>query len=185
MMVLTPYFTHTQVVQIETDLVVRCLAEDRIAQRQFYDKYCEAMYNVAYRILFDEDEAADALQEAFVAAFADLKTYRAESSLGSWLKTIVVRKALYKLRHRKHFEDYNKIGHEGECEWQDALTGEALENAIKKLPEGYRTVFTLIEIEGYAHKEVAELLKISEGTSKSQLFHAKKMLQNLLKDLRP
>jgi RNA polymerase sigma factor (sigma-70 family) len=175
---------YSKLINPENSIIQQCLQNDRLAQRQLYEKYKSAMFSVAYRILADYDEANDALQEAFIAAFGDLASFRQDSSFGAWLKTIVVRKALYKNKWRRKHESYETVLGQETPMWHDALTGEILDKAIRSLPDGYRAVFSLIEIEGYSHKETAELLQISEGTSKSQLFHAKKQLQESLKELR-
>ncbi|GAB3831589.1 RNA polymerase sigma factor [Hymenobacter jeollabukensis] len=159
-------------------LLAGCRAQDRASQYRLYQRYKSAMFSSALRILRDRDLAQDALQEAFVDVFRQIESFRGESALGAWIKTIVVRSALRVLRREQRMEVYDQERHpEPLVAWHDNLTGEALEKAIGELPAGYRAVFCLIEVEGYMHREVAELLGISEGTSKSQLFHAKKMLQ--------
>lgn len=175
--------TYQTVANPEIELLKLCLQQDRKAQQQLYDKYKTAMFTVAYRILADYDEANDALQEAFIAAFTELHTFKQTSTFGAWLKTIVVRKALYKNKWKRKHETYETALGQEDLTWHDTLTGELLEKAIASLPDGYRAVFSLIEIEGFSHKETAELLQISEGTSKSQLFNAKKILQQKLKGL--
>lgn len=168
--------------ETEIELVEGCISNDRKSQKRLYYKYCNAMYTIALRILKDEDDASDALQEAFIQVFKDIKTFRRESTIGAWIKTIVIRSSLRKIK-KNVFEEINdntlNIPDQQSC----ALTGEYIEKQIMSLPTGYRTVFLLIEVEGYSHKEVAEILNISEGTSKSQLFYAKRQLRALLKDL--
>lgn len=166
----------------EADLISACLSNDRLAQKKLYDRYCNAMYTVAYRITGDFELANDVLQEAFIKIFRGLDKFRQESSLGAWIKTIVVRTALSKIKQRHTYEPLDNQHFEQSINWGHSLDVEYLEKAIQALPEGYRAVFVLIEIEGYSHKEVAELLNISVGTSKSQLFHAKKRLREALKD---
>jgi RNA polymerase sigma factor (sigma-70 family) len=159
-------------------LLAGCLAQNRLAQYQLYQRYKGAMFSSALRILNDRDLAQDALQEAFVEVFRQLESFRQESALGAWIKVIVVRCALRILRREQRMEVYSPLQHaEPLVAWHDSLTGEALEKAIGELPAGYRAVFCLIEVEGYRHREVAELLGISEGTSKSQLYQAKRQLQ--------
>jgi RNA polymerase sigma-70 factor (ECF subfamily) len=169
--------------ETEIELVEGCIRNDRKAQKKLYYKYCNAMYTIALRILKNEDDADDALQEAFIQVFKDINTFRRESTIGAWIKTIVIRSALRKLKKNVFIEEINdntlNIPDQQSC----ALTGEYIEKTILSLPPGYRTVFLLIEVEGYSHKEVAEMLKISEGTSKSQLFYAKRHLRALLKEL--
>ncbi len=173
----------TQSIRTESELINACLAQDRKAQRTLYERYKRAMFTTAYRITGNFQTAEDVLQEAFVRVFKGLPKFRKESTLGAWIKTIVVRTALSHIKKKQlpleewqdHHQDQTPI------DWGDYLEAEYLEKAIKDLPDGYRSVFTLIEIEGYSHKETAELLGISVGTSKSQLFHAKKMLRKKLK----
>ena len=169
----------------ENELIEACLANDRLAQKQLYDKYKNAMYTVSYRITNDFDLANDSLQEAFIQIFKSLKSFRRESTLGAWIKTIVVRTAIKQVKKRKSFSELNEQITSGPdfIDWGDYLDAEYLEKAIQALPAGYRSVFVLIEIEGYSHKEVGEMLSISEGTSKSQLFHAKKKLRSMLEKM--
>ncbi len=167
----------------ETELIKGCLANNRLAQKTLYDKYKRGMYTVAYRITGEFDMANDALQEAFIQVFRGLAKFRGESTLGAWIKTIVVRAAIKKVKKKVHFEQIeDHTQGAGFIDWGDFLNAEYLEKAINSLPEGYRAVFTLVEVEGYQHKEVAEMLGISAGTSKSQLYHAKRKLRTILKD---
>lgn len=162
----------------EEQLLTGCLAQERAAQFQLYQRYKAAMFACALRILHDRDLAHDALQEAFVKVFRQLATFRQEATLGAWIRTIVVRQALQLLRQESQMEVYDPLRHaEPLVAWYDDLTGEALDKAIGELPTGYRTVFCLVEVEGYSHREVAALLGVSEGTSKSQLYRAKQQLQ--------
>lgn len=168
----------------EAHLVAACRAHDRQAQHQLYLRYKTAMFSAALRILGSRDLAQDALQEGFIDVFQSLASFRQQSTLGTWVKTIVVRRALRTLRREQRMDVYDPDHHpEPLVAWHDGLTGEALDKAIGELPAGYRAVFCLVEVEGYAHREVAELLGISEGTSKSQLFQAKRVLQRKLQHL--
>jgi RNA polymerase sigma factor (sigma-70 family) len=164
----------------EKQLIAACLENDRLAQKELYERYKRAMYTLAYRITGDFDLAADVLQDAFIQVFRYLEGFRQESTLGAWIKKIVVRTAVRAVKKRIHFEELDVVGPERRVAWDHYLDADYLEKAIGLLPEGYRTVFTLVEVEGYAHKEVGELLGISEGTSKSQLFYAKKKLRDIL-----
>ncbi len=165
----------------ENELVQACLANNRLAQKNLYDKYKKAMYSLCYRITGDFEAANDVLQDAFVKVFRGLPSFRAESTLGAWIKTIVVRTAYSYLRKEKMFmEDLDNLSNPPKIDWGHYLDTEYLEKAILSLPEGYRMVFVLVEIEGFTHKDVARILGISEGTSKSQLFYSKKRLREIL-----
>ncbi|MDO1447116.1 RNA polymerase sigma factor [Rhodocytophaga aerolata] len=169
--------------EAENELIAQCRKGDRAAQKKLYDQYKKAMFTKAFRIVNNMDHAHDVLQEAFLEVFKDIGQFRGNSTLGAWIKTIVIRKALRKQRIEIKYESIHEIQHGEPAEWPDTLSGEQLHKAIQALPAGYRAVFTLIEIEGYSHKEVSTLLHISEGTSKSQLYHSKKMLQKMLKSI--
>ena len=163
------------------ELIERCLAQDRLAQKKLYDLYKTAMYTLAYRMCNDFGLADEVLQDAFLQVFRYLHTFRKESTLGAWIKTIVIRSAYKKIKQSISFQplDYQ---HYQPITWGNELDTDYLEQAIQSLPAGYRSVFILVEIEGYTHQEIGELLGISAGTSKSQLYHAKRKLRVLLRN---
>lgn len=164
----------------EADLISGCLLQDRIAQRQLYDRYKKAMYTLACRITGDFDDANDVLQDSFLEVFRHLDQFRGDAKLGAWIKRIVVRKSVKKRRiigWQQAEEDELEVA----VNWgDDEINVAHLETAIFALPDGFRSIFVLAEIEGYTHREIGEMLNISEGTSKSQLFHAKRKLRNML-----
>jgi RNA polymerase sigma-70 factor (ECF subfamily) len=170
---------------LERDLVERCIRNDRTAQHELYHRYCDAMFSTAYRVMNNRDDAHDVLQDSFIQVFRDIKQYRFESSLGSWIKTIVIRTSLRQLyKNRKlAFADMEDLSSEASILIPDTLSSEYLEKVILSLPDGYRTVFLLTEVEGYTHEETANILGISIGTSKSQLHHAKNMLKRRLSSI--
>ena len=173
-----------QVDPYEIELVDGCLKGDRVSQRALYDRYKDAMYTILFRMVDTEEEAADCLQDAFIEVFKSLKNFQAKSSLGAWIKTIVVRNGIHKQRHRIIFDELTSKHEDQQLEpWDENLNGTYLEKGIMSLSPGYRSVFLLVEVEGYTHKETAAMLSISEGTSKSQLARAKKILQGKLKEL--
>jgi RNA polymerase sigma-70 factor (ECF subfamily) len=163
----------------EAELITGCLLHERTAQRLLYDRYKNAMYTLAYRITGDYDDANDVLQDAFLEVFRHLDQFRGEATLGAWIKQIVVRKSTRK----KRIVIWQNVEEEtGESiNWGESEINVAhLQTAILALPDGFRTIFVLAEIEGYTHREIAVMLSISEGTSKSQLFHAKRKLRSML-----
>jgi RNA polymerase sigma-70 factor (ECF subfamily) len=168
---------------IEREIVRGCLVNDRKSQKMLFDRYKDAMYTIAYRILRDEELACDALQEGFIKVFDSLKNFEERSTLGAWIKTIMIRSTLRLVDKRFETTDYETEFADEYIEWDENLTGELLDKAIESLSPGYRSVFVLIEVEGYSHKDVGEMLGISVGTSKSQLSRAKKLLQEKLKVL--
>lgn len=142
------------------------------------------MYNTALRIVQDEAEAADVLQEAFIDAFTRLDSFRQESTFGLWIKQIVINKSISSLRKRRlplqSLDEEDEIAEEetedSHIEWKV----EAIKNAIHKLPDGYRLVLTLYLLEGYDHEEIAHILRISEATSRSQYLRGKRKLLDYL-----
>lgn len=146
------------------------------------------MYNVAMRILNHTDEAEDALQEAFMDAFIRIKDFRQETTFGLWLKQIVIHRSINILRKRKMiFEEIEEVEMESvvdydwEAEEENNWKVEEVRKAIQLLPEGYRLVLSLYLLEGYDHEEIGQILKINEGTSRTQFLRAKKKLVEILK----
>lgn len=175
--------TPPEIRMTEIQLIEGCLANERFAQKELYDRYKDAMFTLAYRISGDFGLAEEILQDAFLKVFRGLGSFRKESTLGAWIKTILVRTAYNKIRKKIRFSSLDYLPADEHIHWGSSLDTEYLEKAIVSLPDGYRSVFVLIEVEGYGHKEVSEMLGISEGTSKSQLFHAKKKLRSILEQM--
>lgn len=166
----------------ENDLLKACIALDRKAQYELYERYKTAMFSVLFRMLGSTEEAQDALQEGFVQVFIRLTEFRQQSTLGAWIKTIMVRQAIGKLRKTSWTIPLDSQMMDMPFVPPDSLEGQQLEAYILELPEGCRAVFLLIEVEGFSHKEVAEMLQISEGTSKSQLSYSKKLLRKAIEN---
>lgn len=164
-------------------MVERCRRNDRNAQHELFERYKTAMYTLAFRMLNDEDEAHDALQETFISVFRNIRRFREESSLGTWIRAIQIRAALRISRKRIQFEALDDRLEDPGQALDGWIDGEMLDKAIRSLPAGCRSVFVLVEVEGYPHREAAAMLKISEGTSKSQLSYAKKLLREKLNQL--
>ena len=174
---------------IHQELINRCRKGDRRAQEEIYRLYYLSMYNTCFRMLNDRVEAEDAMQEAFLAAFLKIDSYKGEMSFGSWLKRIVINKTIDVIRTKKvKFENLDeKIGYDPEAESENITPEEAarlihkIREGVQKLPEGFRVVLSLSLFEGYDHEEIAAILHISESTSRSQLARAKKRLAEYLK----
>jgi len=174
-----------EVLNIHVDLIARCKAGDRDAHYQLYKMYSRSMFNVSYRITGTQEDAEDALQEAFISAFRNLVHYRADATFGAWLKRIVVNKSINVLKKRRHElipegEDWDIPEEEIQGDYKEELTIDRVKKAIEELPDGYRTVLSLYLLEGYDHQEIAEIMGITESTSKSQLNRAKGRLREKL-----
>lgn len=182
------YSLESTVLNVHEELIARCRVGDREAHSKLYKLYSKAMFNVGYRITGNEDDAADVLQEAFISAFRSLESYRGDSAFGAWLKRIVVNKAINALNKRKHDpipddDRWDVPEEETPVEYGDELTVERVKRAISQLPDGYRTVLSLYLLEGYDHQEIAEIMGITESTSKSQLNRAKAKLRESLETM--
>ncbi len=175
---------------IHQDIIDRCKSGEQKAHFQLYKLYYKAMYNTCLRIVNDNLEAEDIMQESFLKAFEKIRTYKGEVSFGAWLKRIVINHSLDELRKRKldleSIEDSvydlkDKIDEKTEYD-NDEIKNKAEEimDEINKLPDGYRIVLSLYLIEGYDHDEISEILNISSSTSRSQCARAK---QKLLKKI--
>jgi len=170
---------------IHREIVEKCKRGNRQAQFELYRLYSKAMYNVCLRMVRNEMDAEDLLQNSFVDVFTKLHTFRYQSSIGAWIKRVVVNNCINFLKKRKlqftELDDRYGESIEDETPVADSkLSVDQVKNAMMRLPEGYRVVFSLYMMEGYDHKEIAGILGISEATSKSQYSRAKKKLKELL-----
>jgi len=170
------------------NLVVECKQGSKKACYELYRLYAKAMLNVAFRIVGDSAEAEDVLQEAFLDAFNKIKDFRQDTTFGLWIKQIVVNRSINLLRKRRlelvELEG-EQIENIAEQEFEDdeeiQYKVEIVKEAIKQLPEGYRLVITLYLLEGYDHEEIAQVLKITENTSRTQFMRAKRKLIEILR----
>lgn len=180
------------------DLVRACKQGDRMAQYKLYKAYAKAMYNTSHRIVRDQLQAEDVVQEAFIEVFTRLNQFREDSSFGYWVKQIVVNRSISALRKIKggpiitvadiadaafqlgmeadNSESWEQQQQES-AEWQV----QRIKNAIDQLPDGYRMVLILYLLEGYDHEEIAQILAISQATSRTQYIRGKKRLLEMLK----
>ena len=174
-------------INIHQDLLDRCLLGDQSAQFEIYRLYYKSMYNSSLRIVGVPEEAEDIMQESFLAAFRKLKYYSGEVSFGAWLKKIVINRSLDELRKRKVlFEELHaELPVEDEpYSDADAVTVEEIKSAVNLLSDGYRTILSLILLEGYDHEEVSEILGIKNVTSRTQYSRARHKLREILEENR-
>jgi RNA polymerase sigma-70 factor (ECF subfamily) len=169
------------------EVVEACRKGDRQAQFELYKMYGKGMYNICLRMLGNAEDAEDVLQLAFVDVFRRLDQFRQESTIGAWIKRIVVNRCLDHLRKRKvMIESFDDQVHD--VPQSEATNGSAelsysvedIQQAVYALPDGYRVVLTLYLFEGYDHEEISKILDISVSTSKSQYHRAKRKLRDTL-----
>ncbi len=168
----------------EDELIEGCREGNRKTQQALYDQYCKAMYVICLRYSKSELEAEDILQEAFIKVFNSIEKFQRASTLGYWIKRIVINTALNYQRSKLYLypmvdADELKNNKAEELTLSNFHYTELLQ-MIQELPSGSQVIFNLYAIEGYKHHEIADMLNISEGTSKSQYARAKKLLQEKL-----
>ena len=168
---------------IHQEIIDRCRKGDSKAQFEIYKLYYKSMYNVCLRMVGNEVEAEDVMQESFLKAFTKLDSYRGEVSFGAWLRKIVINRSLDQLKKRKvKFEELNEKIPDEETVQLDIseIQMEKLKKAVYSLPDGYRVVLSLYLLEGYDHEEISQILGISNGSSRSQFLRAKIRLREIL-----
>jgi len=152
---------------------------NRYAQQQIYTKYASKMLSVCRQYIKDIHKAEDVMITAFMKVFTNLQSYSHEGSFEGWIRRIMINECISFLRVQKkvHYTEEEYFFEENLDEINEQFSVEQIQILIDALPDGYRMVFNLYAIEGYKHQEISEMLGISEGTSKSQLSHARKLLQ--------
>ena len=168
----------------DEELIIGCLKDKRDFQEVLYRKYADQMYSVVVMYAKDADDAADILQESFIHVFRKLDTFRFESPLGAWIRRIVVNKALEYFRKEKRKKEFIE-----DISTQDSpiidgildqINTKEIVRLVNDLPAKAAMILKLYAIEGYQHNEIASMLEISEGTSKSQLNRARTLLKQKL-----
>lgn len=173
----------------EQRLVTGCKNGETWAQKQVYELYASAMFSVCVRYVTDREVARDILQDGFIKIFTKIDTFAGSGSFAGWIRRVFVTTALEHLRQSKFIQettsidDLNNSLEVEDITILDKIAADDLMKCISNLPNGYRTVFNLYAIEGYSHAEIAEILKITENTSRSQFMRARMLLQKMLQSL--
>lgn len=170
----------------EEELIRGCLREEAACQKELFNRYASRMLGVCNRYARNSDDAEDILQDAFIKVFDKIRQFKFEGSFEGWIRRIMVNTALKKYSLRRYekevsgyeIKDRDESGMEPSA--YSHLTQKELMELINNLPDGYRLIFNLYVIEGYQHDEIAEMLHIQPGTSRSQLVKARTMLQKQL-----
>ena len=163
------------------ELIIQCKKQDSKAQGELYRRYNRILFAICLRYSPNYAEAEDNLQDAFLTIFKKIEQYNAKGSFEGWMKRITVNTVLQKYRKQRPFEivDEGQIEEEVELEIEEEeIPLQFLLKIIQELPDRYRLVFSMYVMDGYAHKEIAEMLEISDGTSKSNLARARGILKN-------
>lgn len=170
----------------DQELVKQCVEHKQGAMEEMYRRYSSVMYGVCLRYVRNRDDAKDILHDGFIKVFSSLDGFRFTGSLEGWIRRIMVHTAInfYKRMIARRDNDYDHLAESLENDDPDAisdLSASELLALVQQLPDGYRMVFNLRVIEGYPHEEIAQILGISESTSKTQLMKARKMLMTKIK----
>jgi len=172
----------------EIQLIKKCKKNNRKAQKYLYDTYSPVLFGICIRYSDNTNDAEDILQEGFIKIFSYINNFAGKGSFEGWMKRIMVNTAITfyhkNLKHKYHSDigDVQEVNFKYSNFYESDFTQEELLNIIKKIPKGYKTVFNMYAIEGYKHKEIAEILGIDVNTSKSQYHRAKKAIQEKLKN---
>jgi len=190
LLLLKQFFLELTATVQKDELVERCKLGDSLAYKELYQRYSKAMFNTCLRILNNEAEAEDILQESFIEAFRNLQGFEYRTSFGGWLKQICVNRSITQLRKRKidwvdieKLAGYDTATEQPVDEADISFKVESVKKAIRKLPDGYRTVLNLYLLEGYDHEEIAEILNVAQSTTRTQFIRAKQKLLQLLKEV--
>src|SRR5688572_15613400 len=169
----------------EEAILYGCLHNDSTAQRELYGKYSPKMLSVCYRFAHNREDAEDMLQEGFIKVFGQIHTFQNKGAFEGWIRRIIVHTCINNLKKNKKFNESVDIIHATTIQVREEsvpsiVQAKQVVECIRLLPIGYRTVLNLYAIEGYSHKEIAEVLDIEESTSRSQYTRAKQMLEDIL-----
>lgn len=171
----------------QIDVVEQCKANDRMAQLKLYKQYCEGMFYVAMRFVQNSDDAEDVVQESFIKAFQRIQQFKGEVTFGAWLKRIVINNCIDFLKSKKNQfveldENYMHVAEDNDWTVDIDVTIDQVKRAIGQLPEKYKYVVMMFLIEGYDHREISQVLKLSETASRTRLLRGKSYLKELLKE---
>ncbi|MBU0489012.1 MAG: RNA polymerase sigma factor [Bacteroidetes bacterium] len=172
----------------DKQIIEGCKAGKRKAQQLLYRKFHPAMMGICLRYCKSHEEAEDVLVGGFMTIFTKIKDYRGEGALAAWIRRIFVNAAIDHYRSNLKFQMHSDVAEiervaRSEPDFNAKMSADEIMTLVQQLPEGCRMVFNLYAIEGYHHKEIAEMLGISENTSKTQLLYARKLLQAKLHKL--
>lgn len=169
----------------EKEIIAQCLRGDSKAQYELYRRYADAMLNVSYRILKNEEDAKDVLQDSFLKAFRELPKLKNHQGFAAWMKRIVVNTTINQAKKKglvlTEMEQFDAPAVEEIATPNQEFEIEKVRKALLQLPDGYRTVLTLYLIEGYDHEEISQILNISKSTSLTQYSRGKKRLLELIR----
>jgi RNA polymerase sigma-70 factor (ECF subfamily) len=162
-----------------------CLQNNSSAQKELYNRYSPKMLAVCYRYGHNREDAEDMLQEGFIKVFSQMHTFRNQGAFEGWIRRIIVHTCINHLKKNKKFNDSVDITYASGIEIREenipsVIQAKQVVECIRLLPIGYRTVLNLYAVEGYTHKEIADMLDIEESTSRSQYTRARQMLEDVL-----
>lgn len=166
------------------EIIRKCIAGDRKAQKALYDTYSRMVLRTVMNYISDKDSAMDIVHDSFLKIFKRISTFKNDKELEAWMRTVTINTAIDFIRKAKRLE-YIESDHYSLYQLQTEITNDQISHnelirQVEQLPNGAKCILNLYAIEGYNHREIAEMLNISEGTSKSQLSRARQLLEQIL-----
>jgi RNA polymerase sigma factor (sigma-70 family) len=184
---MNPLLKVIQLYKNEAQLIKKAAKNHRDAQHMLYEMHAPKMLSVCRYYIKDVHQAEEVMLNGFFKVFTQLKSFKSEGSFEGWIRRIMIRESISFLRKKKRLEfsaDDMEVYEKPVNDTNVEFDVDDIQQLIDKLPEGYRMVFNMYAIEGYKHSEIAKMLSIGESTSKSQLFKARKLLQQQIKQLK-
>ena len=173
---------------IGQEIVEGCIRNNKVAQATLYNELSPKMMAICYRFSHNREDAEDMLQEGFIKVLTQIKSFQNKGPIEAWVRRIIVYTCINYLKKHRKLDDIveltyaNEICVQSESSMTATLQAKQIMECVRLLPIGYRTVFNLFALEGYSHKEIADMLNIGESTSRSQYTRSKTMLENILID---
>ncbi len=170
------------------EIIEGCIRKNRVAQETLYKELSPRMMAICYRFSHNREDAEDMLQEGFIKVLTQIHTFENKGPVEAWVRRIIVYTCINYLKKHRKLDDIVDLSYVSDVSLYNentvttALQGKQILECVRTLPIGYRTVFNLFALEGYSHKEIAEMLSIGESTSRSQYTRAKTMLESILID---
>jgi RNA polymerase sigma-70 factor (ECF subfamily) len=179
------YYRQPKEIMTEEAILRGCLKNDATAQRELYNRYSPKMLAVCYRFAHNREDAEDMLQEGFIKVFLQIHTFENRGAFEGWIRRIVVHTCINILKKNKKFNESVDLIHANTVQVREEsvpaiIQAKQVVECIRLLPIGYRTVLNLYAVEGYSHREIANMLDIEESTSRSQYTRARAMLEDIL-----
>jgi RNA polymerase sigma-70 factor (ECF subfamily) len=169
----------------EESLIKACSQNNAVAQRELYNRFSGMLFGICYRYAYNREDAEDMLQEGFIKIFSRITSFDSKGNFEGWMKRVIVHTCINYLKKNQKFIDHISLENAQYLEVKEEgiaskLLGKQVIECLRLMPIGYRTVINMYAIEGFSHKEIADILEIEESTSRSQFIRGKSVLESIL-----